>query len=429
MTPSSPLHNALLGAFSQHYAELVRYIARRTGNADEARALAHDTWLRIAERAPEKDAALADPRAYLFTISHNLVMNHLRRGHWMQTHLAECAQIDAVSPAQAPDVADSAMYRQAVEAVERALAGLPARAREVYLAHGLEDEKQIDIARRLGVSIDTVKRDITQATRGIEDALHHWRQSPAGAKKTAGAAQTRSRRKSLTALLGVFTVGLGSTAIWQLLQREALRYQTTLATLRGRMLQRSLPDGSELTLDALSRIDIDFSADVRALRLHAGAAFFAVQREAARPFVVHALGTKVTVLGTRFGVEIDGGDNIAVQVESGLVQVVAHGQTTELSAGQSLRVKPDTVIATQVTSPASWRKGELDFDAVRLDQALARVARYSPAPLRATPAVAHLPISGTVRIVDARGWIASLPNVLPVRVIRHPDGSMEIDRR
>lgn len=428
MTPSSSSHNALLCAFSQHYAELVRYIARRTGNAEEARALAHDTWLRIAERAPEKDAALDDPRAYLFTISHNLVMNHLRRGHWMQTHLAECAQIDAGSPAQAPDVADSAMYRQAVEAVEGALARLPARAREVYLAHGLDDEKQIDIARRLGVSIDTVKRDITQATRGIEDALHRWRQSPAGAKQP-GSAPARSRRKSLAALLGVFGLGLGGTAVWQLLQREALRYQTTLATLRGRMLQRSLPDGSQLTLDALSRLDVDFSADVRTLRLHAGAAFFAVQKDADRPFVVHAPGVKVTVLGTRFGVEIDGGDDISVQVESGLVRVDAQGQTFEISAGQGLRVAPHGVMQTSVASPAAWRKGELDFDNVPLDQALARVARYSPARLQATSAVAHLPISGTVRIADARGWIASLPNVLPVRVIRHPDGSMEIDRR
>jgi RNA polymerase sigma factor (sigma-70 family) len=430
MTPSSPSHSALLGAFSQHYAELVRYLARRTGNVDEARALAHDTWLRIAERTPEKDIALADPRAYLFTISHNLVMNHLRRGHWMQMHLAECAQIDALSPAQAPDVADSAMYRQAVAVVEAALAALPARAREVYLAHGLHEEKQIDIAQRLDVSIDTVKRDIALATRGIEDALHTWRQTPAKHGGPArGATQARSRRKSLTALLGIFTVGLGSTAIWQLLQREALRYQTTLATLRGRMLQRSLPDGSELTLDALSRIDVDFSADVRALRLHAGAAFFAVQRDAARPFVVQALGAKVTVLGTRFGVEIDGGRNIAVQVESGLVRVEAHGQTTELSAGQSLRVEPDNVVRTQVTSPASWRTGELDFDNVPLGQALARVERYSPAPLHATPAAAGLPISGTVRVAQARSWIASLPNVLPVRVIRHADGSTEIDRR
>src|SRR6218665_2884510 len=125
MSSSSPSNGALLSAFSQHYAELVRYIARRTGNLEEARGLAHDTWLRIAEREPGNDVPLADPRAYLFTISHNLVMNHLRRGSWMQAHLAECEHAHAVSPALAPDVADTAMYRQAVAAVESALERLP----------------------------------------------------------------------------------------------------------------------------------------------------------------------------------------------------------------------------------------------------------------------------------------------------------------
>jgi len=433
MIPSSPSNGALLSAFSQHYAELVRYIARRTGNVEEARALAHDTWLRIAERETEKDLVLDDPRAYLFTISHNLVMNHLRRGSWMQLHIAECVQIDAMSPAQSPDVAESAMYRQAVAAVEAALARLPTRARDVYLAQGLHDEKQVDIAERLGISIDTVKRDIAQATHCIEDALHTWRQTPRDARKHAatsqGAASKASRRKALSALLGVVAVGIGGTGVWHLLQREALRYQTTLATLRGRMLQRSLPDGSQLTLDALSRLEVDFSADVRAMRLYAGAAFFAVQRGENRPFVVHALGVKVTVLGTRFGVEIDGGENISVQVESGQVRVEAHGQTAELTAGQGLRVDADQVVLTRVASPASWRQGELDFDAVPLEQALARVARYSPAALRATPAVAHLTISGTVRVADASSWLASLPNVLPVRVSRQADGSLEIDQR
>jgi ferric-dicitrate binding protein FerR (iron transport regulator) len=34
-----------------------------------------------------------------------------------------------------------------------------------------------------------------------------------------------------------------------------------------------------------------------------------------------------------------------------------------------------------------------------------------------------------VRVADARGWIGSLANVLPVRVHRQADGSLEIDRR
>lgn len=202
-------------------------------------------------------------------------MNHLRRGNWLQGYLAECGAIDGAAPSQAPDVAESAMYRQAVSRVEAALARLPARVRDTYLAHGLHGEKQVDIAERLGLSIDTVKRDIAQATCCIEDALHAWRHTQnAGRGGSAAIAGRTGRRRSLAALLGVFAVGVSGTAVWQHLQREALRYQTTLATLRGRLLQRSLPDGSEVTLDAQSRLEVDYTAARRLTRLREGAAFF-----------------------------------------------------------------------------------------------------------------------------------------------------------
>lgn len=430
MQPTSPSHGALLAAFAQHYTELVRYIARRTGCVEQARELAHDTWLRIAEREPPLQGPLLDPRAYVFTVSHNLVMNHLRRSNWIHAYLTECEQQALACAPHAPDVCDAAMYRQALVAVETALASLPERAREAYLAHGLHGDRQAEIASRLAVSVDTVKRDIAQANTAIEQALHAWRHTRVQADPPAASDGVRAgRRKSLTALLGLCAVGVGGTALWQQWQEQVWRYEVALATQRGRMLQRSLPDGTALTLDAQSRLDVNYSAAVRGILLHEGAAFFAVQKEPARAFVVQALGVKVTVLGTRFGVEIDGSQQVLVQVVSGLVRVEAHGQSTQLTAGQSLQVGAHATRLSTVAHPASWRSGTLDFDDVPLGDALARVARYCAMPLRATAAVAHLPISGTVRVADAWSWLASLPNVLPVRLRKHSDGSLELDRR
>jgi len=84
----------LLDGFEQNYHEVVRYLAKWTSNLDEARALAHDTWLRIAERKPttDGDVQLDDPRAYLFTVAHNLAMSHLRRGNWLQGYIYEQTQ-------------------------------------------------------------------------------------------------------------------------------------------------------------------------------------------------------------------------------------------------------------------------------------------------------------------------------------------------
>lgn len=435
MSTSASSKGVLLSLFEQHYGDLVRYIARRTGNVEEARGLAHDTWLRIAERDAEKkeDMVPDDPRAYLFTISHNLTMSHLHRGSWMQRYLAECEQMEGTLPAQTPDVAEGIMYRQAVARVEAALKDLPGRAREIYLAHGLHGEKQVDIAARMGVSIDTVKRDVAQATRRIEECLHVWRcTSQVEAKAVnaeGGSSSGRSRRKSLTALLSVFTLSMTGTAVWRHLESEALRFKTTLATLRGKQLHQNLPDGSVLTLDAQSHIEVDFTADRRLTRLLAGAAFFEVKRDENRPFVVQARDVQVTVLGTRFGVEIDASEGIIVQVESGRVRVDAPGQSHVLTAGQSLRVQPEGASLTRVLHPSSWRDGRLDFDTVPLAQVLARIQRYSAASLQATPAAASLPISGTVHVAQAQGWLKSLPGVLPVRINALADGSIEVARR
>jgi transmembrane sensor len=82
-----------------------------------------------------------------------------------------------------------------------------------------------------------------------------------------------------------------------------------------------------------------------------------------------------------------------------------------------------------VARPAAWRQGEIAFDAVPLAEALARVERYAPTPMRAAPAVAGLRISGTLRVADAGDWLASLPRVLPVRLRALPDGALEVAAR
>ncbi|WP_295957710.1 sigma-70 family RNA polymerase sigma factor [Rhodoferax sp.] len=420
----------LLDGFDQNYQEVVRFLAKRTDSMDEARALAHDTWLRIAERKPTTDAdiQLGDPRAYLFTVAHNLAMNHFRRVHWLRTYLHEREQTEGLCPTQTPDVAEGAMYRQAITAVEAVLHALPERSCDVFLAHRLHGESQMHIATRLDVSLNTVERDIILATRRLETALHAWRGTPPTTGREAPVMRT-NRRKSLAALLGIFSIGATGAALWQHLQREAMRWQTALVTPRGRSLQQGLPDGSQITLDAHSRLDVAYSAESRAVHLLQGAAFFAVQRDPARPFTAQALDVRVTVLGTRFGVEMENADTVLVQVEAGHVQVQAGTHSYDLLAGQSLRIRPGHATAVTAAAVVLWRNGTLVFDAVPLADAVAKVARYAPFDLRTAASAGGLKISGTLRIADAHDWLTALPWVLPVQLVKLPGGGMEVAAR
>ena len=190
---------------------------------------------------------------------------------------------------------------------------------------------------------------------------------------------------------------------------------------------------ARLTLDAASRAGVAFFASRRSVRLLAGSAFFDVAHDAARPFTVEALGHQITVLGTRFAVDL-GADGLRVAVESGRVQLrSASGATRVLGAGDIAHVNAAQDISTtsSVDEVAPWRTGWLDFHHAPLGEAVARLARYSPRPLSVAPDAADLPVVGRVRVADASGWLRLLPGSLPVRVdgADRPDGPIVITRR
>ncbi|MFH2094435.1 MAG: FecR domain-containing protein [Bacteroidota bacterium] len=84
----------------------------------------------------------------------------------------------------------------------------------------------------------------------------------------------------------------------------------------------NLPDGSVVLLnnEAVIRYDADFSGDTREIDLE-GQAFFDVSRDESKPFIIHAGGATVEVLGTSFSVDAAENSEITtVFVESGKVK-------------------------------------------------------------------------------------------------------------
>ena len=442
MELSASFTRALLSGFDRAYADLMRVAARSTGSREEAGDLVHDTWLRLAEHVrgmpgdkaggATAEEAPRDATAYLAVMAQHMALDAQRRRQRHLRYLDEAAVHAQLAPSHAPDVADSVMYRQALAVLEDALAGLPERSRAAFVAHRMHGERQPAIAERLGVSLNTVERDLIQAHACIEDALRRWRgRSPADAQRAGHG----GRRRSLGALLGLAGVGLGGAAAWQqwLLYRQThVQWQANWSSARGQQVRHGLPDGSSLLLDAASSARVQYFSARRMVTLVQGAAFFEVARDEQRPFMVEAAGVRVTVLGTRFGVDIEeggqSGQRVSVQVASGRVQVQTLGadarswQTHELGAGQGLRLERGAVVRTQAASgaAAAWRDGELVFADTTLGEALQRLGRYAPFELQATPEAARLPLSGRVRIAQAHAWVRALP----VQVRQQPGGGL-----
>jgi ferric-dicitrate binding protein FerR (iron transport regulator) len=84
---------------------------------------------------------------------------------------------------------------------------------------------------------------------------------------------------------------------------KAQRHNNVVATKNGSHSRVTLPDGTEVWLNAGSNLSYDeaYGKETRELRL-VGEAFFDVAKDAAHPFVIHTKVMDVKVLGTTFNV-------------------------------------------------------------------------------------------------------------------------------
>jgi len=424
--PSSS--SPLLASFRDSYRDLVRYLARRTGCPEEARDVAHDTWLRLADmdlRGSPPPLCEAEARAYVFTMARNLVTDRRRHDSVARRHAQALPGVGQ----GVPDESEALMYRQAIDAVEAALATVPERARQVFLRHRVNGEDQGALAAEFGISRNMVERDMMLAMDRVQAAMERWHGGTPQAAR-------RGRRRALSALLGVAGMGVLGSGAWRALRLFMPQWQHLAATGHGQTLRQPLPDGGSVTLDAQSRVQLAYYAARRSAQLLAGAAFFDVARDAERPFVVDVPqsgnggdgGVRVTVLGTRFGVERLPGGDVEVQVESGRVRVESLGADGEVRAaheldpGQALRVpveagKGPAVPQVRPGVPAApWRQGVVVLDDMPLGDAVERLRRYLPRPVDVDAGAAALRLSGQVRIAQAEDFVRALPSAVPVRV-------------
>ncbi len=128
-----------------------------------------------------------------------------------------------------------------------------------------------------------------------------------------------------------------------------------------------LTDGSTVTLNKQSSLSYasKFRGAKREVTLR-GEAFFEVEHNPEKPFVVYAGNTTIEVLGTAFNVAMEAGQ-VEVLVETGRVRFSANGQEVVLSAGQQAVYEESFGIApvgeSQAVADAAqfWRTRRLVF--------------------------------------------------------------------
>ena len=148
----------LASLYQDNHAWLRGWLSRQVRCPQDAADLTQDTFLRAYD-ARQLDR-IQEPRAYLSTVARRLLCSLWRRRKQEQSYLDQLADLP---PAHAPSAEDIALVREAIEAIDRALEGLPSRVKRAFLLNRLEGMPQQAIADLLGVSLATVERDLRRA--------------------------------------------------------------------------------------------------------------------------------------------------------------------------------------------------------------------------------------------------------------------------
>lgn len=150
----------LQNAWSVHEAELRNYLRHRLGDAAEADDLLHDLFLKVW-RQGEAFCAIANPRAWLFEVARNLIVDRRRKAH---RHDPLPDQIASTEP---EEIAVDAL----ADCLPRVLAELSAEDREAIVLCDLGDMTQARFAELKGLSLPGAKSRVQRARRHLRERM------------------------------------------------------------------------------------------------------------------------------------------------------------------------------------------------------------------------------------------------------------------
>lgn len=150
-----------------HAAGVRRYLRVLTGDAELARDLAQETFLKLDAHAETAGSAL------VFTVARSCALDHLRRQRVRRRHLRPVTDRDEdTAPARADSRPDRALEnRQLDHDLRIALEALPEDQRSAFHLSEIEGLTYAEIADVLGVSSGTIASRKHHAVRKLREHL------------------------------------------------------------------------------------------------------------------------------------------------------------------------------------------------------------------------------------------------------------------
>ena len=225
----------------------------------------------------------------------------------------------------------------------------------------------------------------------------------------------------------------------------------------GEQASYQLADGSIIALNTNSHASVDYTGDLRVVRLLNGEANFDVAKNPSRPFVVYAGTGMVWAVGTAFNVRFTT-DVVDVTVTEGTVKVYAELNPNKplpqlttaaaddndvviaereaiVDAGQSVQYgqiieSQESTVPDVLEQKLAWQEGALVFKGESLEQVLLEASRYTDKQLIINdPAIKNIRIGGHYKTDDIEGLLAALSKGFSLDVVHDSENRIHLSKK
>jgi ferric-dicitrate binding protein FerR (iron transport regulator) len=196
--------------------------------------------------------------------------------------------------------------------------------------------------------------------------------------------RTRIVVRELLKIAATVFVVLSCVGLWQYFGKQSQEQSvSTINVTTGKNANLVLPDGTKVWLNARTTINYpsSFGTNKRDVFLD-GEAYFEVESDEYKPFVVHTKTYNINVLGTKFNVDAYSfRDDFVVSLMEGSLKISSttdSGNSLLLKSSQLAYLANNTMHSAPITdyNPYRWREGLICFDNILFPELMKLFEKY-----------------------------------------------------
>ncbi len=151
--------------FNDYATPLYRFVYSKSSNVSLSEDIVQDAFLKLWQKC--KDVPFAKAKSFLYTVASNLFIDKVRHEKVKQNF-----QLVAKKPSQSIETPDFQLEKKEYKAkLERIIASMPEKSREVFLMNRIESLPYREIAERLQLSQKAVEKRMGIALKYLRENL------------------------------------------------------------------------------------------------------------------------------------------------------------------------------------------------------------------------------------------------------------------